>query len=268
MAFFSNIGGARTPIIDSSNAQAYAQVSERGRGYMARPYETHPFGAVGYAKPRRAQGPPREEWPELIKRKEKAEASLGHLWRYAKLEILDQQQTNYCWMFGVIAAYHIARAKNNLPKIILSPASCAAKIKNFRNVGGWGGEAIEGINVHGACDSKYWPQAAIDRQYDTPESRENAKLHGVAEWDELRPQSFEELAWSLLDDFACPIGHIWWGHLVCHIRLVQIGSNEFGTEFANSWGPDWETNGFGVMHEEKATPDEGNALRVITPSLA
>lgn len=258
----------RTTVIDSRTASRFIEPPEGlSKGYTVRDYNAHPYGKVSYAKPRTAKVYDRAEWPERIKAMKAAGSSLQDIWKYRKLPILNQQQTNYCWINGVIGAYHAMRAASGLPFRYFSPASVGARIKNFRNVGGWGGEAIEGINRFGINTIDIWPANAIDRRYDTAEAREASKLESVLEWDEIRPQSFDELFSSLLDGFACPVGHAWWGHLVCHLVPVQLGRNDFGTIFANSWGDDWEDEGFGVMHEEKATPDEANALRVVAAVL-
>lgn len=56
----------------------------------------------------------------------------------------------------------------------LSATSLAAKITNYQNRGWWAAAAIEGSKKLGISTLQYWPDAAIDRRYDTAEQRENA----------------------------------------------------------------------------------------------
>jgi len=237
------------------------------RGYTGRPFDKVPYGGASYAKPRARRIYDRSEWAERAKDKKKYGSSLREVWRRGGLNVLNQQQTNYCWCNGVVGAYQAKRAFQGLPYIKFSAASVAARLKRYQNVGGWGGEAIEGINQGLLCNLDLWPANEIDDRFDTPEARAYGKTHSVLEWDDLKPGSFEELASALLDDDPVPAGHMWWGHLVCHLDLVQLGRDDWATIFANSWGPDWEDEGFGVMHENKARPDEANALRSVAAVL-
>lgn len=266
MSYESNLRGYT--VIDRTNAPAFKKLAVGRSGYTRRPYETHPYGAVDFAKPFKLPLIPRSEWPERIKDLEKAKARLSDLIRYKKLPCLNQDQTNYCWMNGVIHAVMFARLAAGLPYVSLSPASVAAKIKGFRNVGGWGGEAIQGIQKYGIGTTELWPPNAIDPRYDTPELREVAKDYNILEFDEIRPQSFDEVMTCLLLGFPVPIGHSWWGHLVCHCDPIIRGRDAFGTRFRNSWSEEWEDQGFGLMDEEHATPDEANTVRVVTAKAA
>lgn len=265
MSQFSNIGRAR--VIDDSNYRQFLRAGEPlmvgNRGYVGRNYETHPLGKVGYASRFALDIPDRSTWPEMIKDIAAAKARLKDLFDYRKMQVLNQGQTNFCWVNGVIMAYMMGRARAGLPHLSLSPASVACKITNFKNEGGWGGWAIEGINKFGICTTDIWPANAIDRRYDTPETKQYAARHKVSEWLDLKPKSFGEVAACLLAGWAVPAGLMWWGHLICYFDLVQIGRDDFGVLFPNSWGPDWEDHGFGVLHESKATPDEANAIRVV-----
>lgn len=266
MSYVSDLRGYT--VIDRSNADQAIKMAEGRSGYTLRPYDSHPYGAVGYAKPFALPVIDRAEWPERIKDMEKAKSRLSDMIRYKKIPCLDQDQTNYCWCNGVIHAVIFARMTAGLPYVSLSPASVAAKIKNYRNVGGWGGEAIQGIQKFGIGTTDLWPANAIDDRYDTPELRKVAAQYNIIEFDEIRPQSFDEVMTCLLLGFPVPIGHGWWGHLVCHVDPVVIGRGVFGTRFRNSWGEKWEDSGFGLMEEEKATPDEANVVRIVTAKAA
>ena len=262
MSFTSDLRGYT--VIDKTNVHQAIKMAEGRSGYTRRPYETHPYGGVGYAKPFALPLIPRAEWPERIKDLEKAKARISDMIRLQKIPCLDQDQTNYCWSNGVIHSVIFARMLAGLPYVSLSPASVAAKIKNYKNVGGWGGEAIQGVQKFGIGTTDLWPANAIDPRYDTAELRETAKLYNIIEFEEIRPQSFDEVMTCLLLGFPVPIGHGWWGHLVCHVDPIMRGRDSFGTRFRNSWGEKWEDIGFGLMDEEHATPDEANVVKMVS----
>jgi len=103
----------------------------------------------------------RNDIADVVREAEKQKSDLRSLIEAKKIPYKNQQRTNYCWIFAVVHALELQRVQQNLPYASLSPASGGARIKNFRNVGGWGREAIEFIAEHGVCSSKTWPDAVI-----------------------------------------------------------------------------------------------------------
>src|SRR5690606_36330226 len=124
---------------------------------------------------------PEVEWKERIKEREAKGLTNRELCKLAGIAPLNQNGTNYCWANGVIQCMQIIRAKSGDPHKPLSPASVAGPITNFRNVGGWGDQALDRIREHGANFQEDWPANAIDRRYHTPENREKAKANIVTE---------------------------------------------------------------------------------------
>jgi hypothetical protein len=233
-----------------------------GTGYEPRDFDRAPFGS--YAKPFEMDLIPRAEWAERAEALDAAKATPEHLATYAKVPILNQKNLPYCWCYGTVGLMSVAYAQAGLPVGYLSATSVAAKIKNYVKVGGWAGEAIEGIQRFGVSTTEFWPEAVLDRRYDTPDQRENAARHKVVEFEEVPPKSFAAVATALLTGKGCTLGLAWWGHLVYATRLVVLGRNEFGVVIRNSWGPDWETNGTAVLVESRATPDESFTIGSVT----
>lgn len=229
--------------------------------YSGRDYGQNPFGSLDWNS---FSMPviPRSDWPELIKEGNAREVFGIHHHKKNKVPILDQKRTNYCWMNGPVGAIMNTRVKVGLPNINLSSASAAAPGKNYRNVGGWGGEAIDYINKYGLAPHSQWPNAAIDRNYYSP-TRAIAKHFGIGDWIELRAKNFDQLMTCLLMGWEVAVGYMWWGHLVFLNAPVQIGRNEFGAICVNSWGERWENGGMTVLAENKATPDEANAITTV-----
>ena len=264
MAFSSNIG--RMPIIDDSNYIDVVRESDNtpslGRGLIPRDYSAEPFGTLQYASAFNIPTIPRAEWPRLIEHREQTKSQLTDY----GVPIKNQARTNYCWIFCCAKAIEVVRAYQGQRHVSLSPASAGAKIKNYRNVGGWPGEGLEYIAQHGIVPSSLWPDTAIERRYDNEASR-NARAHfRCTEWFELQPRRFDQLATCLLLGYPVAIGLSWWRHAVTAMDLVALDRGGFGVVIDNSWGANWGEAGRSVLTESKATPDDAITPRVVTAS--
>ena len=266
MPFTSRLHGLRVFDEHTANRLVDQSLAAAGggffSGYKPRDFAAAPFGT--YSDPFALDLIPRNEWAERAEALDASKATAEHVAMYYKVPILNQRNLPYCWCYGVVGAMATAYAQAGLPVGYLSATSAAAKIKNYIKVGGWAGEAIEGIQRFGVSLVEHWPEAVLDRRYDTPEQRENAALHKAVEFEELPSQSFDSVATALLSGFPVTLGLAWWGHLVYATRLVVLGRNQFGVIIRNSWGPDWETNGTAVLVESRATPHEAFTIRSVT----
>lgn len=252
-----------TVVVDDSNAAQFAhQVATGGfgRGRVARDWAKEPHGSVA-----KIDIPliPRTEWAARIEEMEKTKSGLKDLILQSKRPNKNQQQTNYCWCNAVVRSMEIVALLNNEPYVNLSPASVAAPCKGYSNTGGWGGEALKYIVAHGICSSEYWPDNAIDRQYDNDKSRSDRALRKILEWYELGGRRFDQKMSLMLLRLPVPSGYNWMGHEMCGVRPLYLGKNEFGCEDENSWGP---TQRWYTLSESKGTPDD--AVCPIATTLA
>jgi hypothetical protein len=231
-------------------------------GYRPRDFAAAPFGT--YSAPFALDLIPRNEWAERAEALDAAKATPEHLATFYKVPILNQKTLPYCWCYGVVGAMATSYAQSGTPIGYLSATSAAAKIKNYVKLGGWAGEAIEGIQRFGVSSVEHWPEAVLDRRYDTAEQRENAQMHKAVEFEELPSQSFDAVATALLSGFPVTLGLNWWGHLVFATRLVVLGRGSYGVIIRNSWGDDWENKGRAVLTEARATPHEAFSIRSVT----
>lgn len=251
----------RMPIIDDSYANRLAEQAADegfGRGYIKRDYSR--FHEGFYAP--RYSGPvyPRNQWDDLSKRQDDNESSPDH-WRLkAEQPILDQNGYGYCWAYGTVAAVMTAYAQTGMKIPHLSATSVAAIAKNWRDQGGWAGEAIAQIQKDGIAELNVWPEHSVDRSLPGRSAvQESMKKHDVVEFLELPSQQFE-IAMSVL---LCPknprpitLGLMWWGHLVEGVKAVRIDRNTWGIKIVNSWKRSWGENGCAVLVESKATAHE------------
>ena len=169
----------------------------------------------------------------------------------------NQARTNYCWIFAPTHAAELITARQQGRHISLSPASAGARIKKFRNVGGWGKEAIEHLAEYGATPSRLWPDTAIARNYDTQQTREAARKHRVQEWVELQPRNLDQLFSALLRGLPVACGYNWWRHEIVACDPLWI-DNGPAIRIRNSWA-NWGDYGFGILQGSKMLPDDAVA---------
>lgn len=188
---------------------------------------------------------------------------------------LDQGQWGYCWAHSPTSAVMAIRAVNNQPYVPLSAFSVAAPIKNGRNEGGWGAQALERIQSVGVASQAFWPQQSANLSYGTAACWANAALHKVTEgWVDLdavvynRNLSFAQVMTLLLCRIPVVGDFNWWGHSVCLLDPVEVEPGSFGVRIWNSWGDGWGDRGMGVLRGDKAIPDGAVAPRAVTASVS
>jgi hypothetical protein len=161
-----------------------------------------------------------------------------------------------------------AYAMSGSPVPHLNPFATGYRIKSGRNEGGWGEEAIKGINEFGMPEESLWPghQAQMSN-WQRQEVKANAMAHRITQSLELPQKDILALV-SVLTDPRWPrpvtIGLDWWGHLIYAIR-AGIEGNEFLIKFANSWKLTWGQNGCGWLRESKARASEQIAIQRVSP---
>lgn len=203
---------------------------------------------------------PRDEWQARIKEMEETGTRISDLIRKHNSPCKNQQSTNYCWMNSPARCTEIVYMQQSGLVLNLSPASGAARYTNFRNVGGWGRDALLWVTEHGLNEVKDWPANAIDRRYDTPGNRTKAMLHRIIEWTELKPRTVDQLVSMLLRRIPVACGYQWWGHETTAIDPVWI-DGAIATRNENSWGPSYGANGMFILQGSKMLPDDAVAPR-------
>ena len=206
---------------------------------------------------------PRHEWQARIKEMTELKTRLKDLAAYYNLPCKDQARTNYCWCNAPTYATELTLLKQNQKKTILSAASVGGPIKNFRNVGGWGKEALEFISEKGIVPQDLWPENAIQSIYHTEANRQIAKNYAVPEWMELEAGNRDQLISLLLRGIPVSVGFNWWRHQVTAENAVWLDGDAW-PEIRNSWGMGWgEDGGYGVLQGYKADADDATAPNTV-----
>jgi len=248
------------PIIKTGREAACGLPDGMSSGLESRDLNEDPIG--GFAKGFDIPVIPRDEWSDRIEEMEKTKSRLSDVSYAAGLKCFNQNGTNYCWANGPVYCLQVVRLCMGLGIEYLSPSSVAAPIKDYKNRGGWGTQALRYITKHGVVPSKHWPANAIDKDYYTEENLEIAKNYIVTEWYDLQTRDFEQTMTCLLLRIPVAVGYNWWRHEVSAIDPISFGNNKYGIRIRNSWGMSYGKDGYAILTEDKGTPDDAVAPRV------
>lgn len=251
------------PIIEDDTPDALLFPTNRGRGL-----ELELRTAAGYAG---TADPfpdsliiPRSEYQARIEEIQANRLDIKSRLTIADLPCKDQGSTNYCWINAPTHCIEIVRVMQNQEKVILSPASAGAQIKNFSNVGGWGLEGLQFISDKGLVPVDRWPANAISRQYATAENKQLALNYRTSEWWELEPRNMDHLISVLLRGLPVAVGYNWWRHEVTAVGVAWV-DGEAAPIIRNSWGMNWPNagaGGYSILRGNRAVPDDAVAARV------
>lgn len=233
----------------------------RGLDLSQRPDVAYAYGLAASPFPSQLLIP-RSEWQARIKEMEETETRVSDLIKMRNIKPLNQESTNFCWCNAVVGLCEIIRAQQNQRHIVLSPASAAAKITKYRNIGGWGLDAIKFISANGLNSVEDWPANAIDRRYDTEQSRAAAFNNRVDEWIECQPKNLDQLMSLLLRRIPVAVGYLWWQHEVYAADPVWI-DGEAAIRIRNSWGNWGDGNGFGIIQGARMLADDAVAATTM-----
>lgn len=248
-------------VIDDSNFEKYTRDVVDGevkfRGYEARDFSKEPYGAsTPYAVPMSIPNIPESEWPDRIEQIHKDKSLLSVRARSSGVGIYNQGSTNFCWANGVLKAFEIARVLQGEKHVPLSPASIACPITNFRNVGGWGTQALKHLSDHGAVPTAMWGDNAIDRRLDNAETRKARGAFKSTMWFDVEPNVLAPTMTLVLLGNPVPVAYNYWRHLVLALDPILFSDGTYGLGCWNSWGESYGDKGYFVLKGSKAVPSE------------
>jgi hypothetical protein len=156
----------------------------------------------------------------------------------------------------------------------------AAKIKGWKDEGGWNPLSVEYAIKHGYPTVDKWPEKSMSRNYDTPETWAEAANYKIVDgWMDLqaaiydRNMTFDQMMTCLLLRIPCPGDYNHMRHSVCVVDPVEVDSSlslsnirRWGVRFWNSWTDNWGALGMGVLVGSKAVPDGATACKGVVQS--
>jgi C1A family cysteine protease len=271
MAYNSDLGANPLIIDDGNAANLVDQWRQEGLtfGGMNRDYAAAPFGSASRPS-KQFQYTFESDRGKLRDRIQRADENktTPDDWRIAAgVPIMNQGSWGYCWIFGVVGAMMNAYAMTGGVVPSLNAFPTGYRIKNGRNEGGWGEEALRGIEQYGVVEESLWPgNEARMQNWDRQEVKANAILHKVTESLELPRRDILALV-SVLTDPRNPrpvtVGYDWWGHLIYAVR-AGWKDGKFLVKIVNSWKETWGEKGTAWLTESKAIASEQIAIQRVS----
>lgn len=235
------------PVLSADSDFRHIAASGEMSGYEPRPSHES-VGSLSFAAPFSVPVIPRAEWRERIEEMTRTKSRLSDLAALAGWKPKHQGRTNYCWINGPTMAVELARIAAGQPHVPLSPASVGGPITGYRNVGGWGTKGIRYGADQGWVPESMWPANAIERRYDTDETRAVRSQYQVDDWVDCRAGNFDEAMTMLLIRHAGFRADMRWSHLVGIIDPLYLPNGRFAMLCPNS-GLGRDRNGYTILDE-------------------
>lgn len=247
-------------IIDDATSNDVLFPPDKGRGLDVDAAREGIYYGVAEPFPRELVIP-RSEWQARAEEIERRQMSLWHQRKRANISVKDQGQSNYCWINSPAYCVELLRMIQNQKHVELSPASGGCQIKGYRNVGGWGREALQWIEQHGLYPVSLWPANAIRQGYKTTAGDAEARKFVCQEWWSLG-RDWDAVVSCMLRLWPVSGGFNWWGHQVTLVRpLWRDGDIDAGID--NSWGRGWGEDGYGELSGARKIPDDAVVPRAL-----
>lgn len=264
MAWMSDIDPS-IPIFGDGFAElpTPAEISSKGlgSGYIPRDWLKNPYGAMPYTSPFPYPIIPRSEWADLIREGEEKKLFARYLLDMEpKIPAKNQRRSSTCWAQCAVRGAELEFRRQGYTWVDLSPGFVAGPPNNYRDIGGWPGDAIKWMAEHGVCLSTlHDPNDATRRA--SPEAIADAKRRKVLEWIDIGQRDFAQQMTLLLMGKAYPAGYGHMRHAMLAVAPVMLGRDLFGVVNMNSWG---EENRFMVLSGSKAVADDAICPTVVS----
>ncbi len=230
-----------------------------GRGLVPRDWTKRPYGDAALAgtfEVSKIPSVPRGNWSARIRHLTDTGRRLSDLMKAAEVPVLNQSYLGYCHGFAPAGAAMALTAWMGAPTVKLSGSSIAAPVVGFQNRGAWIMDDLRQFAAHGVNTVEEYPELSTDPRDYNETSKRQAGTRRLARWYEGNRRSFDQTISCLLNHVPVVVGLNWWGHAIYYVDAVEIRPGVFGVFARNSWGPEYGDDGWFVLEEGRATPDE------------
>jgi len=208
---------------------------------------------------------PRGEWRGRIEYHK--ENKLRPLDFHRQVPILNQASLRFCWCFAPVAGVMNRLSYQGIdPVPELSAAAIASQFKGGRNVGGTVAQGVEAC-LHGIPSAGFWPNDKLKESgFDKAET--DASFNSLATFTELGANQLDRVISVLLGDGPRPVAIAlpWWRHAVLALAVdYSVVGRQYGLIYANSYGPNWKEDGFGILWGKKAIGHENIVIESAVP---
>ena len=239
-------------------------LDDQGTGYVERDYQEDGLNAYGFCSARDIAPHSHSELLEII-----AEKTAKKTWIRDKCDrvgskVKNQSRSSYCWNHAPVRGVECNMVLQGGKAHTLSAFWGAATIKNGRNQGGWGLQAVKFMVERGVpLESFHKPMDfSVDR---SPETLANAKLHQIVGWEDVDPSDQYAIFTRIALDIPVTLGIPAMGHEMLGTFLVVIGGKIYiGCD--NSWGASDGDNGRRVCTGRNAKFSEAGCIISVEPS--
>lgn len=240
-----------TPTINGQKVRkGYRRVRDSIRNARALPFEALGIPLIDEA-----------DLDDHLRELEKQQATLEEFIRGLNGGPLNQLNTNLCWSNATVQAAAVAMAIETGVYEMPSAASVACPATGFRNVGGYGQQALNQMIKTGWNTHAEWPNAAIDRKYYTEENKAKAAKRKPLEYVAIR--SWIENISAQVAGYVVSSGLGWWRHQILNCGL-QLKTHR--QRILNSWGTSWGEQGFGWLDGSKRWDGDGVVIFGLMPT--
>ncbi len=230
-----------------------------GRGLVPRDWSKRPYGDSALAGTFEAVAIPRvkrPDWSARIRHMTETKTRLSDIMIAAAVPVLNQSYLGYCHGFGPAGAEMGLRAFMGAPTIKLSGSSIAAPTVGFQNRGAWIMDDLRQLAAHGVNTVEEYPELSMNPRDYNEASQRQAATRRLSQWYEGDRRNFEHTMSCLMNHIPVVVGLNWWGHCVYYVDAVEVRPGVFGVLARNSWGPGYGDDGWFILEEGRATPDE------------
>ena len=179
----------------------------------------------------------------------------------------DQNGHSSCWGSAPTHGAQMKARIQGLPGEEWSTCSVTGPITGYSDVGGYGENALNYLQEHGAVPARLWPNNSYSRSYFTTTNTERIRFKVLVR---VEITTWQEMFSAIAQGHPTHNDLGWWSHVICGVAFVDPST----LIIRNSWSDDWGnkltfpngavTGGFSTLAKNKAIDlGSGNTYAIV-----